>query len=77
MSDGAGGAQCSSRGGGSVRIQVRLAWQVSRSWGQVWVPRRVYRAAMLEGVGGLGERGHQRPLSAGGRVAASLLRGWS
>lgn len=77
MSNGAGGAQCGSRGGGGIRIQVRLAWQVGRGWGQVWVPRRVYWAAMLEGVGGLGERGHKRLLPAGGRVAASLLRGWS
>lgn len=41
MSNGAGWAQCGSRGGGSIRIQVRLAWQVSRGGGQVWVPRRV------------------------------------
>lgn len=39
MSNGAGGAQRGSRGGGRVRIQVRLAWQVSRGRGQVWVPR--------------------------------------
>lgn len=73
MSNGAGGAQCSSGGGGSIRIQVRLAWQVSGGWGQVWVPRRVEWAAVLEGVGCLGERGHKRLLPAGGRVAASLL----
>lgn len=76
MSNGAGGAQRGSGGGGRVCVQVRLAWQVSRGRGQVWVPRRVQRAAVLEGVGGLGERGHKRLLPAGGRVAASLLRGW-
>lgn len=77
MSNGGGGAQCSSRGGGSVRIQMRLARQVSGGWGQVGVPRRVQWAAVLEGVRGLGERGHKCLLPAGGRVAASLLRGWS
>lgn len=77
VSNGAGGAQCSGRGGGSIRIQVRLARQVCRGRGQVWVPRRVQWAAMLEGVGGLRERGHKRLLPAGRRVAASLLRGWS
>lgn len=76
MSDGAGGAQRRSRGGGGIRVQVRLARQVSRGWGQVWVPRRVEWAAVLEGVGGLREGGHERLLPAGGRVAASLLRGW-
>lgn len=77
MGDGAGGAQRSSRGGGGIRIQVRLAWQVSRGWGQVRVPRRMERAAMLEGVGGLRQWGHKGLLPAGARVAASLLRGWS
>lgn len=46
-----------------------------QGWGQMWVPRRVQWAAMLEGVGGLGERGHKCLLSAGSRVAASFLRG--
>lgn len=77
MGDGAGGAQRGSRRGGGICVQMRLAWQVSRGWGQVWVPCRVQWAAMLEGVGGLRQWGHKGLLPAGGRVAASLLRGWS
>lgn len=77
MSNGTCGTKCSGRSRSSIRIQVRLAWQVSRGWGQVWVPRRVQWAAMLEGVGSLGEWGHKCLLSAGSRVAASFLRGWS